>query len=162
LSLACLLAPAYDKIELKEECYYVQRHQELLSSYALSNGLATIALIISVRVYFKNKLYSSAEIEQKLQKDLSLWMASIQKRRQDHVMLNDESSQSRLQVEITAYLDAIEQGCYFYYSGKIQKKAFNSQFVKDIRLAFDEFGDRLSSPGEYPFANKYYSRYLRP
>jgi hypothetical protein len=138
-----------------------------LSNPIWTNALSVIAIIISVKVYAKNKLYSSAQIEQTLRASIDGANAVVRQTRQtqqDYDILKkapgmEFNANQILQSAISSYLNAVNQGCQFYFFGQIRKQSFKDQFAGDVKSAYELVTELTKS--RYRFIVRYYDKHLR-
>ena len=118
----------------------------------VSLGISIIALIISLAVYFKNKLYSSASLEATIFAQISLAKSNLSSATENRIVFNKDISDEK-SAAISAKEDlvkAYEFACQHYRSGAVNRENFNNLYKAEIESLFTDPAFSEIINGKYP------------
>ena len=122
----------------------------------VSLGISIIALIISLAVYFKNKLYSSASLEATIFAQISFAKSNLSSATENRIVFNKDISDLALHEKSAAIsakedlVKAYEFACQHYRSGAVNRENFNNLYKAEIESLFTDPAFSEIINGKYP------------
>lgn len=122
----------------------------------VSLGISIIALIISLAVYFKNKLYSSASLESTIFAQISLAKSNLSSATENRIVFNKDISDLALHEKSAAIsakedlVKAYEFACQHCRSGAVNRENFNNLYKAEIESLFTDPAFSEIINGKYP------------
>lgn len=131
----------------------------------LSLGISAFAFVISLFVYFKNKLYSTATLETSIFAQIASAKSALSSSIEDDLAFGEDFSALGIHIannRISAQKDLInayEFACQHYLSGAVNRGHFRNLYAPEIAELFtDGAFSEIIHAGTYPSLKMFHNR----
>ena len=150
----------------------IQEKLQIINSFAFKNSnlitlsaliVYIIALLISVKVYKKNKLYSTAALEATIYSQISTAKSNLIEAQESSTVFEKKETplakfqSTKFSDAKKALLQSYENTCIHFYSGAVNRTHFKSLYTTEILELFKDhsFDEQLAS-NSFPHLEKFH------